>query len=109
MKTNWQPTANIETLRLRAKITAKLREFFHQRDVLEVETPVLGSHTVTDPHIHSICAQYDISGDPSSKMLYLQTSPEFYMKRLLAAGSGAIFQIGKAFRADEMGSQHRPE
>jgi lysyl-tRNA synthetase class 2 len=96
---DWRPTASIEALRLRAAILGRIRKFFESRGVLEVETPVLGRATVTDPHIHSIRA-----GEA-----YLQTSPEYAMKRLLASGSGPIFQICKAFRADESGSRHNPE
>ncbi|GMR24616.1 MAG: elongation factor P--(R)-beta-lysine ligase [Acidobacteriota bacterium] len=95
----WQPTAPLETLRLRAELLARIRGFFDSRGVLEVETPVLGQRTVTDPYIESIRA-----GN-----LFLQTSPEYAMKRLLAAGSGPIFQICKAFRAEESGSRHNPE
>ena len=97
--TDWQPTAALETLRLRAELLARIRGFFDSRGVLEVETPVLGHATVTDPYIESVRA-----GD-----LFLQTSPEYAMKRLLAAGSGPIFQICKAFRAEESGSRHNPE
>ena len=95
----WQPTAPLEALRLRAELLARIRGFFETRGVLEVETPVLGHATVTDPYIESIRA-----GN-----LFLQTSPEYAMKRLLAAGSGPIFQICKAFRAAESGSRHNPE
>jgi lysyl-tRNA synthetase class 2 len=96
---DWQPTAPLEALRLRAEILARIRGFFEARGVLEVETPLLGHATVTDPYIESIRA-----GDS-----FLQTSPEYAMKRLLAAGSGPIFQICKAFRAEESGSRHNPE
>jgi len=98
-ETDWQPTAPFGTLRLRAELLTRIRGFFDSRGVLEVETPVLGHRAVTDPYIESIRA-----GD-----LFLQTSPEYAMKRLLAAGSGPIFQICKAFRAGESGSRHNPE
>jgi elongation factor P--(R)-beta-lysine ligase len=99
-KNNWQPTAPLDNLRLRANIIARIRQFFAEREVLEVDTPLLSAATVTDPHLHSLV---------TTKNLYLQTSPEFGMKRLLCAGSGAIYQICKAFRDDEQGRQHNPE
>ncbi|MFU8797905.1 MAG: elongation factor P--(R)-beta-lysine ligase [Gammaproteobacteria bacterium] len=100
LKNNWQPTAPFSNLILRAKILAKIRQFFSDRGVWEVDTPLLSTATVTDPHLHSLV---------TTKTLYLQTSPEFAMKRLLCAGSGAIYQICKAFRDDEQGYQHNPE
>jgi elongation factor P--(R)-beta-lysine ligase len=83
----------------RATLYRKIRHFFDERAVLEVETPLLCSHSVTDPYIDSF--QCDDR--------YLQTSPEYAMKRLLAQGAGAIYQICKAFRREEAGSQHNPE
>lgn len=96
----WQPTASIATLKKRAAIIDQLRAFFKARQLLEVETPLLSTTTVTDPHIASMTVD---------QHYYLQTSPEFYMKRLLAAGSGSIFQIGKSFRGDEVSARHRGE
>lgn len=77
-----------------------LRAFFKARDVLEVETPILSRHATVDPRIDSFATRND---------LWLQTSPEFAMKRLLAAGSGPIYQIARAFRIDEAGRHHNPE
>ncbi len=100
---HWQPTATLGTLRQRAEIIKKIREFFAARNVLEVETPLLSHAGVTDPHVHSITAHF------AEKKRYLQTSPEYAMKRLLAAGSGPIYQISKAFRYDETAKFHNPE
>jgi len=106
---NWQPTANLVNLRKRAEILSQIRNFFYQRNILEVETPLLCSASIPDPNIHSLQTQCLVAGQAYPKTFYLQTSPEFAMKRLLAAGSGSIFQIGKAFRDAEMGSYHNPE
>ncbi len=100
---NWQPSANLYALQIRAEVLAKIREFFAIRKVMEVETPLLCKATVTDPHIESLSLIYQ------HHKYYLQTSPEFAMKRLLAAGSGPIYQICKAFRAEEAGRLHNPE
>lgn len=107
--TNWQPTAPIANLKQRAIIIQKIRRFFAERNVLEVDTPALSAATVTDPHLHSIGAEFREEGAQHSKILYLQTSPEFAMKRLLAAGSGSIYQICKSFRNGEIGRFHNPE
>jgi len=103
----WQPTTTQAQRVARAKLLADIRRFFAERGVLEVETPILSQHTVTDIHIDSFETLY--SYGQYSETYYLQTSPEYPMKRLLAAGSGAIYQISKAFRKDESGAKHNPE
>jgi len=106
---DWRPTASLDALRLRAEILAKIRAFFVEREVLEVETPVLASAPVTDLHIEALSCRYTGPGADGGRDLFLQTSPEFAMKRLLAAGSGPIYEICKAFRNGEAGSIHNPE
>ena len=78
---DWQPSISLESLYFRAQLLARARNFFSKRKIIEVETPLLGVHTVTEPNIHSFSM---LVGDKSS---YLQTSPEYAMKRLLAAGA----------------------
>lgn len=105
----WQPSASLENLRRRAAILAAVRRFFAERQVLEVETPVLIGASAADPNLHSFSLAYEGPGAPPARRLWLQTSPEFAMKRLLAAGSGCIYQICRAFRTDERGRLHNPE
>lgn len=88
---------------------AKIREFFAERDVLEVETPILSAATVTDRNLVPFVTRYSGPATPGDSVLFLQTSPEFAMKRLLATGVGSIFQICKAFRNGERGARHNPE
>ena len=107
--TLWAPSASIETLKKRAAILRTIREFFYTRNVMEVETPSLSSASVTDVHLASFNTQFVGPGHAGGLPLYLQTSPEFAMKRLLAAGSGPIFQLCKAFRNEEAGRHHNPE
>mgnify|MGYP006144724187 CR=1 FL=1 len=98
--TDWRPATAREALAARASLLAHIRAFFAERDVLEVETPCIARHGVTDLHIQCI----EVPGYG-----FLQSSPEYHMKRLLAAGSGAIYQISKVFRHGEAGRRHNPE
>lgn len=109
--TNWQPAATTQTLKLRAQLLATVRQFFAERDVIEVETPLLASHTVSDVNLESFSVNSaSTSGHgPLHPLRFLQTSPEYAMKRLLAAGSGPIYQICKAFRVEEPSRLHNPE
>jgi len=121
---DWRPTCAIELMHLRAQMLAGIRQFFAERSVLEVETPLLGHSIGTDPQLEFFITEYCLSPgmvcmpqagreparqSPLRQTLFLQTSPEFAMKRLLAAGSGSIYQIGKAFRNGESGRFHNPE
>ncbi len=103
----YQPTCSIDALKARAAMYQKIRQFFAERGVLEVETPILSQAGVTDVHLASVQVQRHIYGKLNTQ--YLQTSPEFPMKRLLASGSGAIYQICKVFRDDEHGRKHNSE
>jgi lysyl-tRNA synthetase class 2 len=100
---SWQPRAELDVVRERARVYRQIRSFFNTRGCLEVDTPLLMPTTNSDVNIASsevLCGE---------RRLYLQTSPEYAMKRLLAAGSGSIFQIGHAFRHGEHGRLHNPE
>ena len=91
---SWRPTASAGQLRERACLLQDIRDYFSTRDVMEVETPLISAAGNPDPEIQSI--RTDSNG-------YLRTSPEFALKRLLAAGSGDIFELGRVFRAGETG------
>lgn len=106
--TDWRPTASLTQLQRRAAIMATLRQFLTSRGYLEVETPLLCQHTVTDPYIDSFYVPYTITPN-STRQYALQTSPEYAMKRLLAANYGPIYQISKAFRHESAGRWHNPE
>jgi lysyl-tRNA synthetase class 2 len=103
---SWAPGTSLKTLQLRAGLLARTRQFFATRGVLEVDTPALITCGVTDPHIHSL--RVELPG-ASGQRGYLQTSPEYAMKRLLAAGSADIYQICHVFRGEEQGPLHNTE
>ncbi len=103
---DWQPTASLDMVKTRARLLAKLRAFFAEKDIIEVQTPVLSHAGNTDPTIETfLTQQYQDASEPS----FLNTSPEFAMKRLLAAGYGSMYQITPAFRQDEQSKRHNSE
>jgi lysyl-tRNA synthetase class 2 len=102
---DWRPTSTRSTLELRAALLAHARHFFADRGVLEVNTPIVVNAPVTDVHIHSARVQF--ADDP--RTFFLHTSPEYAMKRLLASGSGDIYQICHVVRGMERGLLHNAE
>jgi lysyl-tRNA synthetase class 2 len=102
----WRPGADISSLRARAGLLGSLRRFFASRNILEVETPLLCSSGITDPSIEPFLVP---RGEAIERPRFLQTSPEYAMKRLLAAYGEPMFQITRAFRDGEAGSRHNPE
>ncbi|MYI77300.1 MAG: EF-P lysine aminoacylase GenX, partial [Gammaproteobacteria bacterium] len=100
MNPRWQPSAPIENLQKRSEVLWKVREFFRHRGICEVQTPVVGSNTVADLNIESVRLA---NGN------FLQTSPEYFLKRLLAAGMPSCYQLGPVFREGEAGRWHNPE
>lgn len=97
---HWQPTAKLSALQARAEMYAQIRQFFAEREVLEVDTPLMCARSITDPYIQPFVVE---------GKYYLQTSPEYAMKRLIADGVGSVYQICKAFRQEESGNNHNPE
>ena len=106
---NWLPTATREALMLRARLNAAIRAFFAEREVLEVETPVLSLAGNTEPNIASFSLQFSGRTDGAPRTRWLRTSPEFALKRLLAAGVGDCYELGRVFRDGEAGGRHNPE
>lgn len=100
----WRPSASLALLRARAELLARIRAFFDERQVLEVETPILSTSAPSEPAIAPLPCRYQ-----GQTPCWLNSSPEFAMKRLLAAGSGPIYQLGKVFRDGELGRLHNPE
>lgn len=109
LQQQWQPSAPMKNIIARSRIMAELRSFFTDRGLLEVDTPILSQYGVTDVHLAVFETVFNAPFQSQPKALFLGTSPEYHMKRLLAAGSGPIFQICKVFRNEEAGRKHNPE
>ena len=106
---SWKPTATHQARVARASLLKTIRTFFEDRQVLEVDTPLLSSATVTDVYLDAFHTAFDHAASGKAQTLWLQTSPEYAMKRLLCAESGPIYQICKAFRHEGQGRYHNPE
>lgn len=108
---HWRPTINIDNIRLRSEVSWKIRSFFREVDFHEVHTPLLSRDTVVDRHIDPVTVLGSALGVGALRdtTFYLQTSPEFGMKRLLSSGAQRIYQISSVFRAEERGNFHNPE
>jgi elongation factor P--(R)-beta-lysine ligase len=105
----WRPTASPDALRMRAALNARIRDFFAAHGVLEVETPVLSRAGNTDPNIAPFALDFSGRTDGAPRRRWLRTSPEFALKRLLAAGVGDCYELGRVFRDGEAGGRHNPE
>ena len=108
---SWRPSGSIEALKLRAVLLKRARNYFDSLNYTEVQTPVISRDTTIDRWLEPITIKTDveISDARPASPVFLQTSPEFAMKRLLAAGMGSIYQICPAFRDGEYGQRHNPE
>lgn len=109
MNGDWRPSADAEAIQLRARLYALIRAFFADRGVLEVETPVLSQAGNTDPNIASFSLEFSGRTDGAPRTRWLRTSPEYPLKRLLAAGIGDCYEMGRVFRDGEAGGRHNPE
>ncbi|MFZ7094879.1 EF-P lysine aminoacylase EpmA [Luteimonas dalianensis] len=109
MSEAWRPSAGPEALRLRARLNAEIRELFRERGVLEVETPILSHAGNTEPNIASFHVEFTGHVDAGPRRRWLRTSPEYPLKRLLAAGLGDCYELGRVFRDGEAGGRHNPE
>ena len=103
---SWQPTASLDLIKRRAVLLQQIRDFMNNRGITEVDTPILSHYGISDPYIQSMTT---VEVSDKDTQLYLQTSPEYCMKRLLAAGSGPIYQIAHVFRDEESGRRHNTE
>lgn len=102
----WQPGARLDIIKKRAGLLQQIRTFMDARAIIEVDTPILSHYAISDPYIQSMTTSYAAE---QNNPLYLHTSPEFCMKRLLAAGTGSIYQFAHVFRNEESGKQHNTE
>ncbi|MDR6840889.1 EF-P lysine aminoacylase EpmA [Pseudoxanthomonas sacheonensis] len=103
------PPANLDALRLRAAVNALFRLYFAERDVLEVETPILSEAGNTEPNIESFTTHFTGHSEAGARTRWMRTSPEYPLKRLLAAGVGDCYELGRVFRNGEAGGRHNPE
>ncbi len=108
-RSDYLPSATLAALRFRAELLNRLRQFFDDRGFLEVDTPILSADTVVDRHLAAFSTELPCGPDRPPRKLWLHTSPEFPMKRLLAAGAEAIYQVAHVFRQGEIGPLHNPE
>jgi lysyl-tRNA synthetase class 2 len=106
---DWRPSATADALRLRARLNAAVRTFLAGRGVIEVETPVMSVAGNTEPNIASFASGFSGRTDGAPRQRWLRTSPEYPLKRLLAAGIGDCYEIGRVFRDGEAGGRHNPE
>ena len=105
----WKPSASMMALRERANLLRSVRQYFDRTGAMVVETPMLSSNATVDVYINSFSTEFEPIGGGGLQTYYLHTSPEFPMKRLLAAGSGDIYSLGRVFRNGEAGGRHNPE
>ncbi|KUJ71766.1 EF-P lysine aminoacylase EpmA [Thiomicrospira sp. WB1] len=106
---DWRPSADLAVLKKRSQCLAHLRAFFYERDLLEVDTPMLSEAATPDVHLDSLKVAVNVPGQADSQIRYLHTSPEYPLKRLLCAGSGDLFYLGKVFRDGDLGRRHQIE
>ncbi|RUO67104.1 elongation factor P--(R)-beta-lysine ligase [Idiomarina ramblicola] len=109
MTTDWRPTADWSVLVKRAELLRQVRQFFYERQVMEVDTHLLSQFGVTDCHLSNLTTEFKYPLPSANEKLYLQTSPEYAMKRILAAYKHDIFQLSHVVRDDEVGRFHNPE
>ncbi|MDR9498480.1 MAG: EF-P lysine aminoacylase EpmA [Hydrogenovibrio sp.] len=108
-KSNWAPSARLSTLKKRSQCLQHLRAFLYQRDLIEVDTPMLSAAATPDAQLDSLALDVQAPGQANPVRRYLHTSPEYPMKRLLCAGSGDLFYLGKVFRDRDLGRRHQIE